>query len=71
MKIIKHLKFESENKVREIRVLEDDEKRRYVNVIFDYDYSAPWTVSILEYKGICKALVANGFKLTFIMINCE
>lgn len=34
MKIIKHLKFESENKVREIRVLEDDEKKAFCKCNF-------------------------------------
>lgn len=37
MKISKHLRFEREGDVREIRVIEETNRKRYVNVIIDYD----------------------------------
>lgn len=65
MKIIKHLRFESEYGVREIRVLEDDNKKRYVNVIIDYDYNKPLILPFNIYDMMCDALIENGFKLMF------
>lgn len=65
MKIIKHLRFESKDSVREIRVLEDDNKKRYVNVIIDYDYNKPVTLSFDMYDIMCDTLIENGYKLMF------
>lgn len=65
MKIIKHLRFECKDGVREIRVLEDDNKKRYVNVIIDYDYNKPLIISFDMYDIMCDALIEIGFKLKF------
>lgn len=65
MKIIKHLRFECKDGVREIRVLEDDNKKRYVNVIIDYDYNEPLIISFDMYDIICDTLIENGYKLKF------
>jgi hypothetical protein len=65
MKIIKHLRFESKDGVREIRVLEDDNKKRNVNVIIDYDYNNPLIISFDMYYNMCDTLIENGYKLMF------
>lgn len=65
MKIIKHLRFESKDGVKEIRVLEDDNKKRYVNVIIDYDYNTPLIISFDMYDIMCDMLIKNGYKLMF------
>lgn len=65
MKIIKHLRFASKYGVREIRVLEDANKKRYVNVIVDYDYNKPVILSFDMYDIMCDMLIENGYKLMF------
>ena len=65
MKIIKHLRFESKDGVREIRVLEDDNKKRSVNVIINYDYNYPLIISFDMYDIMCDTLIENGYKLMF------
>lgn len=65
MKIIKHLRFEGKDGVREIRVLEDENKKRYVNVIIDYDYNEPLIISFDMYDIIYNTLIENGYKLKF------
>ena len=70
MKLIEHVKFENEGKIREVRILEDEQKRRFVNVIFEYNYNAPYSTSISSFETICNLLIANGFNVTYIL-NAE
>jgi hypothetical protein len=65
MKIIKHLRFERKGDVREIRVIEETNNKRYVNVIIDYDYNEPLVISFDMYDIICDMLIRHGYKLMF------